>query len=148
MTTNGGDANVIFISKNYPWASITMLIACVGCSIVFPAYIFLERAGWIWIAPGRNFAMEHMLVNNYFVLGLFLLWGARDPIKYLPITDLTIITNICHATVMLFDALRYPNHLTHLALGGDVPSTYLVPIVLLLGHPKRFYIPWLQARTP
>jgi hypothetical protein len=139
---------VVFISKDYPWASITMLIAFVGYSILFPAYIFFEREGWIWIAPGRNFAMEHMLVNNYFILGLCFLWGARDPIKYLPITDLTIITNICHATVMLFDALRYPNLLAHLAPGGDVPGTYLAPIVLLLGHPLRFYIPWLRARTP
>jgi hypothetical protein len=137
-----------FISKSYPWASITMLIAFFGYSILFPAYIYLERDGWIWIAPGRNFAIEHMLVNNYFILGLFFLWGARDPIKYLPITDLTIVTNICHATVMLFDALSYPNHLAHLAPGGDVPGTYLAPIVLLLGHPLRFYIPWLRARTP
>jgi hypothetical protein len=66
---------VVFISRTYPWASITMLIAFVGYSILFPAYIFLEREGWIWIAPGRNFAMEHMLVNNYFVLGLF--FGCR-----------------------------------------------------------------------
>ena len=137
-----------FISKSYPWASITMLTTFFCYSILFPVYIYLERDGWIWIAPGRNFAMEHMLVNNYFILGLFFLWGARDPIKYLPITDLTIVTNICHGTVMLFDALRYPNLLAHLSFGGDVPATYLAPIVLLLGHPLRFYIPWLRGRTP
>src|SRR5690348_3547686 len=137
-----------FISKDYPRASVTMLLAFVCCSILLPARVFFESNGWVWIAPGRNLALEHMVVNNYVVLGLFFLLGARNPIKYLPLTDLTIVTNICHATVMLLDALRYPNHLNHIALGGDVPGTYLVPIILLLGHPKRFYIPWLQARTP
>lgn len=138
-----------FISKSHPWTSVTMLFTFIAYSILFPVYVYFERDGWIWIAPGRNFAMEHMLVNNYVILGLFFLWGARDPIKYLPIVDVTIITNICHATVMLFDALRYyPNSLVHLAPGGDVPGTYVAPLVLLLGHPLRFYIPWLQRRAP
>lgn len=136
----------MWISKDYRWCAVTMILTAIGFSVLFPANILLERPGWIWDYPGRNHAMEHMLMVNYFVTGLFFLYGARDPIRFLPLIDLTILMNIAHATMMLFDALRYPGHEAHLAPGGDVMGTYLMPILLILTHPKRFYIPWLQPR--
>jgi hypothetical protein len=121
-------------------ASIGMLAAFVSYSVLFPLYIYFERPGWIWDYPGRNFAMEHMLIVNYAVLGAFFLYGARAPLRFVALIDLTIVFNILHATMMLIDALGYPNHQNHLRPGGDVPATYLIPIVLILTHPKRFYL--------
>jgi hypothetical protein len=134
------------ISKQYRWSSIGMLLTCLAFSVLFPLYILNEREGWIWTFPARNEAMEHMLVVNYFVTGLFFLYGARDPVRFLPLIDLTILMNVAHATMMLFDALRYPGHESHLRPGGDVMGTYLTPVILMLTHPKQFYIPWLQRK--
>jgi hypothetical protein len=129
------------VDREHRAASICMLLAFVSFSILYPLnMIYLERAGWIWSYPGRNFAMEHMLVVNYVVLGAFFLYGARAPLRYLPLIDFTIVFNILHGTMMLIDALGYPNHESHLRLGGDVPATYLIPILLIASHPKRFYL--------
>jgi hypothetical protein len=137
-----------FISKESPRASVAMLLTFIGYSIVFPFKIYMEREGWIWTYPGRNMAMEHMWVITFFTWGLFFLWGARKPPIYLPLIDFTIVVNILHATVMLLDALRYPDHMSHIRFGGDVPATYLVPIILMIGHPKYFYLPFLREKTP
>ena len=32
-------------------------------------------------------------------------------------------------------------------LGGDVPATYLIPIMLILSHPKPFYLPFKTRDT-
>lgn len=130
------------VDREHRAASICMLLAFVGYSILYPLnMVYLERAGWIWNYPARNFAMEHMLVVNYVVLGAFFLYGARAPLRYLPLIDFTIVFNILHGTMMLIDALGYTNHESHLRLGGDVPATYLIPILLIVSHPKRFYLP-------
>ena len=122
-------------------ASVGMLSAFIGFSILYPLnMLFLERSGWIWNFPDRNFAMEHMLVVNYVVLGAFFLFGARQPLRFTPLIDFTIVFNILHATMMLIDALGYPDHESHVKLGGDVPATYLIPIILLATHPRRFYL--------
>lgn len=137
--------NLRFIHPEYRAASIGMLLAFVGYSILYPLnMLVLAKPGWIWDYPARNFAMEHMLVVNYVVLGGCFLIGARDPVLYLPLIDFTIVFNILHGTMMLIDALGYPNHSAHLRLGGDVPATYIIPIVLIAIHPKRFYLPWLS----
>jgi len=136
----------IFIDRDNRAASIGMLLAFVAYAILYPLnMLLLERAGWIWSFPARNLAMEHMLVVNYMVLGAFFLYGARAPMRYLPLIDFTIVFNVLHASMMLVDALSYPNHRAHLLPGGDVPATYLIPIVLLLTHPKRFYLSFRRS---
>ena len=139
-----------FIDREHRAASIGMLLAFLGYSVLYPmSMLLLEKAGWIWNYPARNLAMEHMLVVNYVVLGAFFLYGSRAPLRFVPLIDFTIIFNILHGTMMLIDALGYPGHEAHLRLGGDVPATYLTPIILILTHPKRFYLSWLTGRpTP
>jgi hypothetical protein len=132
------------IDREHHAASIGMLLAFLGFAVLYPMnMLVLERPGWIWNYPDRNFAMEHMLVVNYVVLGAFFLYGARAPLRYLSLIDFTIVFNILHGTMMMIDALRLPGHEAHLRFGGDVPVTYLVPIILILTHPKRFYLSWL-----
>jgi hypothetical protein len=137
-----------FISSEYRWASYAMIAVFLGYSIAYPRnMLFLQAPGWLWNYPARNLAMEHMLVATYLTWGLFFLYGARDPIRYLPLIDFTIVANIAHATMMLIDATRVPGHEAHLELGGDVLGTYLVPIVLIIFHPKRFYLSALFSRA-
>jgi hypothetical protein len=136
------------ISKEYRWASYAMIAVFLGYSIAYPRnMLLLEHPGWIWSHPARNQAMENMLVATYFVWGIFFLYGARDPLRYLPLIDFTIAANIAHATIMLIDATRIPGHEAHLRMGGDVMGTYLVPLILVLFHPKRFYLGGLFGRA-
>jgi hypothetical protein len=136
----------LVVNREHLAASICMLLTFVSFTIMYPLnMVYFERAGWIWDYPARNLAMEHMLLVNYAVLGVFFLYGARAPHRYLPLIDFTIVFNILHGAMMMIDALAYPHHESHLRLGGDVPATYLVPILLILSHPKRFYLP-LKAR--
>jgi hypothetical protein len=136
------------IPKQHRWASYAMIAVFLGYSVAYPRnMLFLEEPGWIWSYPARNLAMEHMLVATYVTWGLFFLYGARDPLRYLPLIDFTIAANIAHATVMLIDATRTPGHEAHLSLRGDVLGTYLVPMVLILFHPRRFYLGRLFVGT-
>jgi len=139
----------LLISPESRTASIGMILTFVAYSILYPLnMVVLERPGWIWDFPARNFAMEHMLVVNYVVLGLFFLYGARAPQRFLPLIDFTIVFNILHATMMLIDALGYPHHEAHIRLGGDVPATYLIPVILIVSHPRHFYLPWHRKTRP
>lgn len=111
------------ISKDHRWASYAMLAVFVGYCVSYPLnMLVLEQPGWIWKYPARNEAMEHMLVVTYFCWGAFFLCGARDPVRYLPLIDFTIIANIAHATIMLIDAIRLPGHEAHLRLDGVMCS--------------------------
>src|SRR5215831_4598334 len=140
LNTKVPNMRLPLINSEMRASSVGMLIAFVAYSIVYPLnMLVLQRPGWIWDYPARNYAMEHMLLVNYVVLGFCFLWGARAPTRYLPLIDFTIVFNILHASMMLIDALGYPNHRTHLSIGGDVPATYLIPIVLIATHPKKFY---------
>jgi hypothetical protein len=136
------------ISRKHRWASYAMLAVFAGYCVSYPLnMLILERPGWIWDHPARNEAMEHMLVVTYFCWGAFFLYGARDPLRYLPLIDFTIVANIAHATIMLIDAIRLPGHEEHLRLGGDVLGTYLVPVILIVCHPRRFYLGGLFTRA-
>ena len=75
----------------------------------------------------------------YFVHGLFLIWGARDPIRFLPLIDFTIVANIVHGSVMWHDALKH-GLTANLQPGGDVMGTFLAPVLLILSHPRKFYL--------
>jgi hypothetical protein len=136
------------ISKEHRWASYAMLAVFAGYCVSYPLnMLILEQPGWIWKYPARNEAMEHMLMVTYFTWGAFFLYGARDPVRYLPLIDFTIIANVAHATIMLIDAVRLPGHEAHLRLDGDVLGTYLVPLILIVCHPRGFYLGSLFARA-
>jgi len=134
------------ISREHRASSIAMVAMGVGYAVLYPKSLLLSQAGWVWDYPGRNVAFEHMFIAVYVTLGLFLIWGARDPVRFLPLIDFTIISGAFHATAMLVDALRTPGMGDHLGIAGDVPGTYLAPVVLLIFHPRRFYLGALLPR--
>ena len=128
-------------------ARIVLVANGLSMMVLYPLnMLVLERASWVWDYPGRNLALEHMLVAIYVMMGAFLVWAARDPIKGLPLIDFVIVSGAIHATTMAFDAGHMPGLSQHLAFRGDVMGTYVAPITLALTHPRRFYLlQWKRA---
>jgi hypothetical protein len=95
--------------------------------------------------------MEHIFIAVYACMGLFLIYGARDPQRFLPFIDFVIVSGILHGTAMWADALLVPGESEHLAMKGDVVGTYWRPILLIIFHLRRFYLPGfargVRART-
>lgn len=120
-------------------------MSAIAFVILYPKNLWTGNPGWMWETPSRNIPFENMLVAMYVVNGLFLAWAVRDPIRFLPVIDLTIVSNIVHGFVMLNDALRLGME-ANLRPGGDVLGTFLVPILLLITHPHRFYLDGLLGQ--
>ncbi len=135
-----------WFDKQYRWTRIAMVFVGLAFAVLYPRALLGNDPGWMWNTPQRNLPFEHMLIAMYFVHGLFLIWGARDPIRYLPLIDFTIVANIVHGTVMS-DATRL-GLTANLQLGGDVPGTFIGPLLLLLTHPRMFYLDRIFGRAP
>ncbi len=129
-------------------SGVAMIAMGLSLAVLYPKALLLSQAGWVWDHPGRNIAFEHMFIAVYVTLGLFLIWGARDPVRFLPLIDFTIVSGTFHASAMLLDALHTPGMADHLGIGGDVVGTYLAPVVLTIFHPRRFYLDGLFRRVP
>jgi hypothetical protein len=97
--------------------------------------------------PSRNPPLEHMLVAVHVTMGAFLVWAARDPVRFLPLIDFVIVSGAIHATTMAVDAWYTPGMVVHLAFRGDVIGTYIAPVTLALTHPRRFYLFAREATT-
>jgi hypothetical protein len=134
------DKETGMLSKEYRAMGIAMIVLGAAMAIAYPLYVANDRTGWVWDYPARNFAMEHMLVAVYVTMGLFLILGARDPVRYLGFIDFVIVSGVAHASVMLYDALQLPGHVNHVHLGGDVIGLYVPSVVLAALHPKKLYI--------
>jgi hypothetical protein len=113
----------------------------IGMIVIYPMnMIVLERASWIWDYPNRHPAFEHMLVAIFVSMGAFLIWAARDPVRFLPFIDFVIVSGAIHGTAMAIDAWHMPGMASHLAFRGDVMGTYFAPVTLALTHPRLFYL--------
>ena len=127
-------------------SSIAMIAMGIGFAVLYPKNMYIEKVGWIWDFPERNLALEHMLIAIYVALGIFFLWGARDPRRYTPLINYTIIMSILHGSVMWYDAAHLPQMHNHLGFGGDVLGTY-VPLLLICFHPNRHqWWSWLKSQ--
>jgi len=107
--------------------------------VLYPKNLLIQQYGWVWDYPSRHIAFEHMLVAVYATLGVFLIWAAKDPLRFEPLINFTIVSGALHATVMLIDAFHMPGMHSHLHWRGDVVGTYLAPVVLTIFHPRRRY---------
>jgi hypothetical protein len=125
--------------KPFLIARIGLILSAICFVILYPNSLWSNQEGWMWNTPQRNIPFENMLIAMYIVNGLFLAWAARDPIRYLPLIDFTIVANIVHGFVMLNDALKLGLE-ANLRPGGDVMGTFIVPTILLLTHPRKFYL--------
>lgn len=132
--------------KDYLITRVALIMNGVGMMVIYPLNMaVLERVSWIWDYPGRHLAFEHMLMAIYVSMGAFLIWAAKDPIRFLPFIDFVIVSGAIHATTMAVDAWHMPGMAAHLAFRGDVMGTYFAPVTLALTHPRFFYL--FRART-
>ena len=136
------------MGTNHLITKIALVANGVAMMLVYPLNMMvLERTSWIWDAPSRNPPLEHMLVAVYVTMGAFLIWAARDPVRFLPLIDFVIVSGAIHATTMAVDAWYTPGMAVHLAFRGDVIGTYIAPVTLALTHPRRFYLFAHEATT-
>ncbi len=94
-------------------------------SIVWPS-------GWAW-HMGAPSASDYfmMIVGVYFVLGIFLILAARDPLANRSLIWFTVVSSLVHAAIMAqqsFGMTDGMNHMGHLM--GDVPALFGVAIIL------------------
>ena len=94
-------------------------------SIVWPS-------GWAW-HMGAPYESDYfmMIVGVYFVLGVFLILAARDPLANRSLIWFTVVSSLVHAGIMAqqsFGATGGMNHMGHLM--GDVPALLGVAFVL------------------
>ncbi|WP_406053696.1 hypothetical protein OG462_43865 [Streptomyces sp. NBC_01077] len=123
-----------------------MTVAGLGYAVFYPVLVISATPGWVWGEPHRMPAFEHMLFAIYVPLGFFLVWGARDPLRYRPLVDYVIASNLLHATAMLLSASADHSEHEHLLAWGDVAGTYAGAIVLLAGHPTHGIASYLRRR--
>lgn len=129
-----------WLSRSHRATAVCMVIVGFSYVVLYPHALLSSQPGWVWDAQGRNTAMEHMFIAVYACMGAFLIYGARDPLRFLPLQDFVIVSGILHGTAMWLDAWRMPGEAEHLTLRGDVIGTYWGPILLILFHPRRFYL--------
>ncbi len=95
--------------------------------------MMLWPSGWRWIPNQQNY--EQMIVVIYFVLGIFLVLAAKDPLENLSLIWFTVWSSIAHALVMLVQSIVYSHEHGHLM--GDVPALILMAIILAILTPRR-----------
>jgi hypothetical protein len=139
-THNRMETRMKVISRDHRAASIAMLFLGFAYVVLYPRALLTDEVGWVWDAQGRNYAQEHMFMAIYGCMGLFLMFGARDPIRFMPFIDFVIVSGAIHGGVMWYDALNIPGEEEHLLLSGDVVGTLWGPVLLMLTHPVRFYL--------
>jgi hypothetical protein len=137
-----------FMGTNHRTTKLALVANGIGMMLLYPLnMVVLERNSWIWDAPSRNLPLEHMLVAVYVTMGAFLIWAARDPVRFLPLIDFVIVSGAIHATTMAVDAWYTQGMAVHLAFRGDVIGTNIAPVTLAVTHPRRFYLFAREATT-
>ncbi|HSM95884.1 MAG TPA: DUF6632 domain-containing protein [Rhizomicrobium sp.] len=94
-------------------------------SIVWPS-------GWAW-HMGAPYASDYfmMIVGVYFVLGIFLILAARDPLANRSLIWFTAISSAVHGAIMTQQSFGMTGGMSHMGhLVGDVPALFGVTIIL------------------
>ena len=94
-------------------------------SIVWPS-------GWAW-HMGAPYASDYfmMIVGVYFVLGIFLILAARDPLANRSLIWFTAISSAVHGAIMTQQSFGMTDGMSHMGhLVGDVPALFGVTIIL------------------
>lgn len=112
------------------WALISFgIVMIVG---VYPLMLGWQ-AGWRW-KPHQD-EYEQMIVAIYVVLGVFLIWAARNPLRHLSLIWFAVWSSLAHAVVMLVQSFADSSERGHLV--GDVPTLLVVAGVLTWLTPRQ-----------
>lgn len=90
-------------------------------------------SGWRW--EPRQPEYEQMIMGIYATLSVFLLIAARNPMAHLSLIWFTILSSIVHGGIMFVQAIV--DEQERINLLGDIPTLFLVAIVLWMFMPKK-----------
>jgi len=120
------------ISSTNPILSVVLIVTGVAFLLLYPVMMVFP-ASWTW--EPRQYEYEQMLIGVYFVLGIFAIIAAGNPLKHLGLIWFIALSNIVHGGIMLVQALidpvEYPN------LYGDVPALIISGVLIAILAPKR-----------
>ena len=114
------------------YLKIALTIFGVIFLLVYPLGI-VWPAGWVWHG-GEGFYYLQMIAGIYFVLGIFLIRAAKNPVAHASLISFTIWSSIVHAAIMAIQAIGDEHEKGHLI--GDVPALLLVAAVLWYFTPR------------
>ena len=114
--------------------SLRYVMIATGAIFAFGVYPLTQiwPAGWSWGAGPSHYRM--MIIGVYFVLGLCLIAGSREPLANRSLIWFTVWSSVLHSVVMAVEAVMDPVERGHLI--GDVPALLLVGIALAFLTPR------------
>ncbi|MBS0273855.1 MAG: hypothetical protein JSR55_05520 [Proteobacteria bacterium] len=111
---------------------IALVVFGVTMLLIYPLSM-VWPSGWAW-HMGAPYASDYfmMIVGVYFVLGIFLILAARNPLANKSLIWFTVVSSLVHGAIMAqqsFGMTGGMNHMGHLM--GDVPA--LIGVAVILG---------------
>lgn len=100
---------------------------------LYPLMHFYWPSGFRW-TPNQS-EYEEMILSIYIIMGLFMIFCARNPMKHVSFIWFVIVSSVAHGGVMAYQAIQDSSEHGHLA--GDVPALFLIAIVLAVLLPKK-----------
>jgi hypothetical protein len=94
-------------------------------------------AAWWW--EPRQPEYEQMILGVYFVMGIFAIIAASEPVKHLSLIWFIGTSSLVHGLIMLAQALRDPIEQANLM--GDIPALIAAGILIIVLAPKRLTEP-------
>jgi hypothetical protein len=110
---------------------IALVIFGIAFLLIYPMAI-VWPSGWAW-HEGAPYANDYymMIVAVYFVLGIFLILAARNPLANRSLIWFAAISSFVHAAVMTQQSFGMGGGMNHMGhLMGDVPALFAVAIIL------------------
>jgi hypothetical protein len=110
---------------------IALVVFGIVMLLIYPLAI-VWPSGWAW-HEGAPYANDYymMIVGVYFVLGIFLILAARNPLANKSLIWFTVVSSLVHGAIMAQQSFGMTNGMNHMGhLMGDVPALIGVAIVL------------------
>ena len=111
---------------------IALVVLGITCAALGPLML-VWPSGWRW-SPHHSY-YEQMMVGIYFMLGIFLLLAAKDPLQHRSLIWFTVWSSLVHGGIMAAQAVSSPEHHSHLF--ADVPALFLAAAVLSVLTPRQ-----------
>ena len=110
---------------------IALVVFGIAFLLIYPLSI-VWPSGWAW-HMGAPYSNDYfmMIVGVYFVLGIFLILAARDPLANRSLIWFTAVSSLVHGAIMTEQSFDMSGGMTHMGhLMGDVPALFGVAVIL------------------
>lgn len=130
--------------SDFRYHSLSIVLAVTGVAFVllYPVTLLFPES-WLWEPRQREY--EQMLIGVYFVLGIFAIIAARNPLGHLSLIWFIATSNIVHGGIMLVQALVDTASEWH-NLYGDIPALIITGLLIAILAPRRLSAGRLSVR--